>query len=453
MNANFQWQEQYNIGVEVIDSEHQRLYRIINKLFAFREDDKDGQWTCQEGIKFFKAHAIKHFTDEEEYMASINFPFLEQHRRVHRDFRENILPALEQELERTNYAPEAVDHFLSVCTGWLVGHTLTEDQAIATGDVSIWEGLLREEELDLIKNSVKQLIFDMFHLESQVISDAYGGEKFGNGVYYRLVYGKDMDKKKQEVILVFEEKLLINTVGKVLGLKTNQLDSMLINAARHTARQFVGRIREHFPSMAEYELEEENLLSYEQFSKVFACAKPQVSLLLNTNGGGYFAFSMIAPHLLAEGVGTPIEHENAMDEVEKYLSRRERKEKQVGTKPVILVVDDSITMRCGMKDLLESDYEVIEADSGVGAIRAITLNQPDLVLLDYEMPVCDGRQTLAMLRSEPSFEGLPVIFLTGRSDPEAVRSLLSLKPSGYLLKDLKKEDIKKKIDAWFAVQK
>lgn len=452
MNANFQWQEQYNIGVEVIDSEHQRLYRIINKLFTFLEDDKDSQWTCQEGIKFFKAHAIKHFADEEEYMASINFPFLEQHRLVHRDFRENILPALEQELEQTNYAPESVEHFLSVSTGWLVGHTLTEDQAIATGDVSIWEGRLPEEELDLIKKSIKQLIFDMFRLESQVISEAYGGEKFGNGVYYRLIYGRGEDKKKQEVILVFEENLLINTVGKILGLKTNKLDSMLINATRHTARQFVGRIREHFPSMAEYELQEENLLSYEQFSKVFTHAKPQVSLLLNT-GGGYFSFSIIAPHLLAEGVGIPIEKENAMAEVEKYLSRRETQEKQIGTKPVILVVDDSVTMRCGMKDLLEPDYEVIEADSGIGAIRAITLNRPDLVLLDYEMPVCDGRQTLAMLRSEPSFEGLPVIFLTGRSDPEAVRSLLSLKPSGYLLKDLKKEDIKKKIDAWFTVQK
>lgn len=452
MKANLQWQEQYNIGVEVIDSEHQRLYRIINKLFAFCEDDKDSQWTCQEGIKFFKSHAIKHFADEEEYMASINYPFLEQHQFVHRDFRENILPALEQELEQTNYAPDAVEHFLSVCTGWLVGHTLTEDQAIATGDVSIWEDLLPDEEVDLIKKSIKQLIFDMFRLESQVISDAYGGEKFGNGVYYRLVYGKAADEKKQEVILVFEENLLINTVGKVLGLKTNQLDSMLINAARHTARQFVRRIREHFPSMAEYELQEENLLSYEQFSKVFSSAKPQVSLLLNT-GGGYFAFCMIAPHLLDEGVGTPIERENAMDEVEKYLSRHETQKKQASAKPVILVVDDSITMRCGMKDLLEPDYEVIEADSGIGAIRAITLHRPDLVLLDYEMPVCDGRQTLAMLRSESSFEGLPVIFLTGRSDPEAVRSLLSLKPSGYLLKDLKKEDIKKKIDAWFTVQK
>ena len=49
MDAHFEWQEQYNIGVDVIDREHQRLFRIINKLFSFQEDNKDSQWTCQEG--------------------------------------------------------------------------------------------------------------------------------------------------------------------------------------------------------------------------------------------------------------------------------------------------------------------------------------------------------------------------------------------------------------------
>ena len=77
-----------------------------------------------------------------------------------------------------------------------------------------------------------QLVFDMFRLESQAVSDAYGGERFGRGVYYRLVYSKGREERAQEVILVFEEKLLVNTVGKVMGLQTNKLTTMLANAAR-----------------------------------------------------------------------------------------------------------------------------------------------------------------------------------------------------------------------------
>lgn len=455
MEAQFEWHEEYNTGVEVIDKEHQRLFKIINKLFRFREEEKDSQWTCQEGIKYFKGHAAKHFADEEAYMASIGYEGLEDHRRIHNDFRENTLPALEQELERTDYAPDAVEHFLGVCAGWLIGHTLTEDQAITGKRASSWESLLPGEELAAMKKVIIQLLFDMFRLESRVISDAYGGEKFGKGVYYRLVYGGKKESQRQEVVLVFEEKLLINTVGKVMGLQTNKLDSMLIHAARYTARQFVGRMMEQFPNMKDYKLKEENLLSYEQFQKLFEREQMQVSLLLDTGGAGYFSYCAVAPQLLEDGVGTPIEQENALTEVEQYLMKREEQaeEEKENPKLKILVVDDSMTIRQSMKQLLDKEYEVTLAESGVAAIRTITLNRPDLVLLDYEMPIVDGKQTLQMLRSEKSFSDIPVIFLTGRDDPEVVRALLSLKPAGYLLKYLKPAEIKRKIGAFFAGKK
>lgn len=43
MENQFEWRDEYNIGVDVIDREHQRLFKIINKLFAFREEEKDSQ--------------------------------------------------------------------------------------------------------------------------------------------------------------------------------------------------------------------------------------------------------------------------------------------------------------------------------------------------------------------------------------------------------------------------
>lgn len=444
MDTQFVWQEEFRIGVDVIDKEHQRLFKIINKLFTLKEEEKNGQWACQEGIKFFRGHAEKHFADEEAYMESINYEGLEQHRAIHKGFRENTLPALEQELAETDYSADAVDHFLGVCSGWLIGHTLTEDLSITGKSMGRWENLLPGEEIAAMKKVIAQLVFDLFHLESQLVSDAYSGERFGKGVYYYLTYGTGEDEKEQEVFLVFEEKLLINTVGKIMGIHTNKLDSMLIHAARYTARQFVARVMECFPAMDGYELKEEKLLSYEQFQKVLGKEKLQVSLLFNT-GAGYFSYCVIAPHLLQSGVGTPIEHQNATIEVEKYLMKREEEK----SKKKILVVDDSMMVRESMKQLLGKDYEIALVESGVAAIRTITLNRPDLVLLDYEMPVCDGKQTLEMLRSEKSFENIPVIFLTGRGDPESVKNVMSLRPAGYLLKYLKPEEIKASIDKFF----
>lgn len=446
MDTQFVWRDEFKIGVDVIDKEHQRLFKIINKLFAFREDEKSSQWACQEGIKFFKGHAMKHFADEEQYMESIQYERLEQHKYIHKVFQENTLPALEKELEQTEYAPEAIDHFLAVCAGWLIGHTVTEDLSIIGKCIRKWENLLPSEELAAMKELITQLVFDMFHLKSQMISDAYTGEKFGQGVYYRLVYGTKQDKRKQEVILVFEEKLLVNTVGKIMKVSSDKLNATLIHATRYTAQQFVGRIMKYLSTEELYELKEENLLSYEEFQRIFEREKLQASLLFNTEEG-YFAYCVIAPRILKNGVGTPIEEKNAIKEVKKYIIKREEQEKR--NKKKVLVVDDSKKVRQQMKELLDEDYEVALAESVVAAIRTITLNKPDLILLEDEMPICDGKQTLKMLRSEKAFADIPVIFLTGKGDPESVKKIMSLKPTGYLLKNLKLVDIKKNIDTFF----
>lgn len=287
----------------------------------------------------------------------------------------------------------------------------------------------------------------MFQLESHLISNSYKGDKFGNGVYYRLIYGTKNNEKKQEIILVFEEKLLINTVGKIMGIQTNKLDNMLLHATRYTARRFAESVMEQFPTDDIYELKTENLLTYEQFEKVYEKENPPVSLLFDT-GAGYFAYCSSTSHIVENEVAMSIEAENAMDEVKEYLKKREVS----NSKPRILVVDDSMTVRQYLCELLSGDYDVTPAESSVAAIRIMALNKPDLVLLDYEMPVCDGRQMLEMLRSDEEFANTPVIFLTGRSDYESVKRVKELNPEGYLLKYLKSEEVKQSIDDFFSTK-
>ncbi len=106
-------------------------------------------------------------------------------------------------------------------------------------------------------------------------------------------------------------------------------------------------------------------------------------------------------------------------------------------------------MRKALLDLLGQDYEVLTADSGISAIRSISLARPDLVLLDYEMPVCSGSQMLEMIRSDKDLSDIPVIFLTCRVDRESVKKAISLKPEGYLSKSLPAESVKREIDRFF----
>lgn len=129
------------------------------------------------------------------------------------------------------------------------------------------------------------------------------------------------------------------------------------------------------------------------------------------------------------------------------------KQEAAHPKKKILVVDDSGAMLRNVKGWLEDKYQVILANSGTMAIKYLAMNSPDLVLLDYEMPVCDGRQVLEMIRSEAEFSDVPVIFLTNKNDKESVMKVSALKPEGYLLKTMEPAQIVKAIDDFFEKKK
>ena len=106
----------------------------------------------------------------------------------------------------------------------------------------------------------------------------------------------------------------------------------------------------------------------------------------------------------------------------------------------ILLVDDHPMMRRGMRQLLEleDDLEVIgEAGHGQEALDLIDQLQPELILLDNNMPTMNGLQTLKRLR-ELNFAGKILIFTVSDSEDD-IRDAMRLDADGYLLKDMEPE--------------
>ncbi len=119
----------------------------------------------------------------------------------------------------------------------------------------------------------------------------------------------------------------------------------------------------------------------------------------------------------------------------------------------ILLVDDDPAFLKIMQDWLSMKYNITPVRSGMQAITYIANHKPDLILLDYDMPITPGPQVMEMIRSEHDAKEIPIIFLTGKSDKESVMTVMALKPQGYLLKSTGREDIMAAVDHFFETKK
>ncbi|QRO02165.1 response regulator [Archangium violaceum] len=79
----------------------------------------------------------------------------------------------------------------------------------------------------------------------------------------------------------------------------------------------------------------------------------------------------------------------------------------------LLVVDDEVGITDALTDLLgDEGYLVLVAHNGKDGLKRIAEKRPDLLLLDYMMPVMDGRELLLALQADPAYQGLPVILMS-----------------------------------------
>ena len=115
---------------------------------------------------------------------------------------------------------------------------------------------------------------------------------------------------------------------------------------------------------------------------------------------------------------------------------------------VVLLVEDSAAIRALVRRMLVAGgHVVVEAAGGAAALTVCREQQPDVVLLDVEMPEMSGWDVLAAMKADPHLRDVPVVFLTSRSDTTDMVDGLRLGAHDYLRKPCEPTELLARVQA------
>ncbi|MBI4698461.1 MAG: response regulator [Nitrospirae bacterium] len=101
----------------------------------------------------------------------------------------------------------------------------------------------------------------------------------------------------------------------------------------------------------------------------------------------------------------------------------------------ILFVDDTKMFQSIYKNkLLAEGFQVKTADNGIEAIKCLSEETPDLILLDLNMPVMDGFKVLSSVKTNPALSSIPIIVFSARGEYDQVDKALNLGADDFLVK-------------------
>jgi len=114
--------------------------------------------------------------------------------------------------------------------------------------------------------------------------------------------------------------------------------------------------------------------------------------------------------------------------------------------PKILSIDDSKTIRLLLARLFRPfACELMEAANGEEGLAVASRENPDLIILDYNMPVMDGIAMLRKMREDPRLKRTPVIMLTADSGLQSLATVARLGVRDYVTKPFREEELLGKV--------
>ncbi len=185
----------------------------------------------------------------------------------------------------------------------------------------------------------------------------------------------------------------------------------------------------------------DGFMTLEQLRKVEACINVPIILITGRHDKTtiFNSSSMGVDGYLIK----PVSQETLVEKVNEAYENR----KLVKSKPTVLMIDDDMSFLKQMNTLLKEAYNVIMINSAKLAISYMSSHTPDVIILDYQMPLYNGANMLNIFQRSNRQKNIPVIILSGTLNRKALENCFPYNPFTFLAKPVEKELLIKNIEA------
>lgn len=131
----------------------------------------------------------------------------------------------------------------------------------------------------------------------------------------------------------------------------------------------------------------------------------------------------------------PVPKETLINKVKEVLDTYTKYD----NKKTVLLIDDDVAYLKQLETMLHSKYNVVMINSAKMALNYLSKEHPDIIILDYEMPLYNGANVMNMLQRSGRERHIPVIILSGSLDKKSLENCFLHNPAAYLAKPVPKD--------------
>ena len=275
------WKDEYCIGVDYVDKAHKKLFELVSDISNVMDShnyDNEG-YACMQAINFLKSYTILHFKEEEGYMLQIGYQGYYNHKAIHDNLKEVVLPEFEKRLSESQFAPEVVEEFVALITGWLFGHILIEDLAITGKVASRYKKYSNDVKMTLRKE-IERFGRDFIRINAVLADAEYEGRKVSNAMYYEMVY-----KEGYTVTVIADKRIITQIATNITGVKLTEITKMALIEYVQIIQSIAKGALYLIEKEDSFELISHRVFEAEELSEKFLVSLPEYSMLWNSELG------------------------------------------------------------------------------------------------------------------------------------------------------------------------